>query len=128
MDKAMAESIEQNRDKFSAAEALDNQRAYYKVCYASFYFRLKTNISRQDELKYFTNAVAKQLIERYLVQPLPDIVLSPVVVTQLTDEEVGFIAAEPAEVTQQRNFLEARKDMLENGMAKFSEAMGGLRR
>jgi hypothetical protein len=32
MDKAMAKSIEQNMDKFSAAEALDNQRAYYKVC------------------------------------------------------------------------------------------------
>tara|TARA_R110002003_G_scaffold2979_1_gene24737 strand:+ start:991 stop:1230 length:240 start_codon:yes stop_codon:yes gene_type:complete len=79
-------------------------------------------------LKYFTNAVAKQVIERYLVQPLPDIVLSPVVVTQLTDEEVEFIAAEPAEITQQRGFLEARKDMLENGMATFSEAMGGLRR
>jgi hypothetical protein len=32
MDKAMTESIEQNMDKFSAEEALDNQRAYYTVC------------------------------------------------------------------------------------------------
>ncbi|KAF2843913.1 hypothetical protein T440DRAFT_559875 [Plenodomus tracheiphilus IPT5] len=55
MEKAMAESIEQNMEKFSAAEALNNQRAYYK-----------------DELKYFTNAVARQVIERYLVQPLAD--------------------------------------------------------
>ncbi|KAH7061779.1 hypothetical protein BKA63DRAFT_194689 [Paraphoma chrysanthemicola] len=112
--QAIAEFIEQNMDKFSAAEALDNRRAYYK-----------------DELKYFTNTVAKQVIERCLVQPLPDIVLSPVVVTQLTDEEVEFIAAEPAEVTQQRNFLEARKDMLENAdnqdaiVSNFPEILKG---
>ena len=31
MKKAMVESIEQNMDKFSAEEALDKQRAYYKV-------------------------------------------------------------------------------------------------
>jgi hypothetical protein len=30
--RSMAEAIEQNMDKFSAAEALDNQCAYYKVC------------------------------------------------------------------------------------------------
>lgn len=31
MEKAMADLIEQNMDKFSSEEALDNQRAYYKV-------------------------------------------------------------------------------------------------
>lgn len=31
MQKAMADSIEQNMDKFSSEEALDNQRAYYRV-------------------------------------------------------------------------------------------------
>lgn len=31
MEKAMAESIEQNMDKYSSEEALDNQRAYYRV-------------------------------------------------------------------------------------------------
>ncbi|OAL42618.1 GTP-binding protein [Pyrenochaeta sp. DS3sAY3a] len=68
MEKAMAESIEQNMDKFSSEEALDNQRAYYR-----------------DESKYFINAVAKQVIERHLVEPLPDVILSPLVVTQFTD-------------------------------------------
>ncbi|KAH7119872.1 dynamin family protein-like protein, partial [Dendryphion nanum] len=111
MEKAMAESIEQDMDKFSSEEALDNQRAYYK-----------------DELKYFVNVVAKQVIERHLVEPLPDIILSPLVVTQFTDREVEFIAAEPLEITQQRKFLETRKDMLEKGMDTFREAMGGLKR
>lgn len=79
-------------------------------------------------MKYFINAVAKQVIERHLVEPLPEIILSPVIVSQFTDQEVSFVAAEPPEITQQRTFLEARKVMLEKGMDTFREAMGGLKR
>ncbi|KAF2183123.1 hypothetical protein K469DRAFT_728181 [Zopfia rhizophila CBS 207.26] len=55
MEEAMADSIEQDMDKFSSEEAMDDQRACYK---------------------YFTNAVAKQVIERHLVEPPPSIILS----------------------------------------------------
>jgi hypothetical protein len=55
-------------------------------------------------------------------------ILSPLVVTQMTDKEIEFVAAEPPEVTQQRAFLEARKTMLEKGLETFREAMGGLKR
>lgn len=79
-------------------------------------------------MKYFINAVAKQAIERHLVEPLPDTILSPLVVAQLTDQEVAIIAAEPPEATQQRRFLQTRKDMLEKGMSTFREAMGDLKR
>jgi hypothetical protein len=68
------------------------------------------------------------VIERHLVEPLPDMILSPLVVTQMTDKEIEFVAAEPPEVTQQRAFLEARKTMLEKGLETFREAMGGLKR
>jgi CRISPR/Cas system-associated protein Csm6 len=81
----------------------------------------------QDELKYFVNAVTKQVIERHLVEPLPEIILSPVVVNNLTDNEVKYIAEEPPEITQQRNFLDARLETLEHGMDTFREAMGGLK-
>ncbi|KAF2803435.1 GTP-binding protein [Mytilinidion resinicola] len=111
MQKAIANSIKQNMDKFSSEEALDNQRAYYR-----------------DESKYFINAVAKQVIERHLVKPLLDIILSPLVVTQFTNTEVNFIAAEPPELTQQRTFLKSRKVMLQKGLNTFREAMGGLKR
>ncbi|KAF2798534.1 hypothetical protein K505DRAFT_371665 [Melanomma pulvis-pyrius CBS 109.77] len=111
LESAMANAFEQNMDKFSSEEALDNQRAYYK-----------------DELKYFVNAVAKQVIERHLVEPLPDIILSPLVVASLTDKEIEFVAAEPPDITQQRAFLDNRKAMLEKGLDTFREAMGGLRR
>ena len=110
MEKAFTNSIEQNMDKFSSEEALDNQRAYYK-----------------DELKYFVDVVAKQVIERHLVYPLPDVILSPLVVAQLADKEIEFVAAEPEDVTQQRVFLENRKAMLEQGTETFREAMGGLK-
>lgn len=90
--------------------------------------RTCSDIQFQDELKYFVNAVAKQVIERHLVEPLPEIILSPLVVSGLTDKEVAFVAAEPPEITQQRAFLENRETMLEKGLSTFREAMGGLKR
>ncbi|CAO2655125.1 Nn.00g101890.m01.CDS01 [Neocucurbitaria sp. VM-36] len=111
LTKAMDNAIEQDMDVFSSQEALDTERAFYK-----------------DELKYFVNAVTKAVIERHLVHPLPDIILSPLVVTQMTEKEIGFVAAEPLEITQQRSHLESRKQMLEKGLETFREAMGGLRR
>ncbi|KAJ5065714.1 P-loop containing nucleoside triphosphate hydrolase protein [Bipolaris maydis] len=104
-------SIELDMDTFSSQEALDMQRAYYK-----------------DELGYFINAVAKAVIERHLVEPLPEIILSPLVVAQMTDEQVEYVAAEPLELTQQRAHLEARKAMLEKGLETFRGAMGGVKR
>jgi len=107
----MEKAIEPDMDVFSSNEALDFQRAYYK-----------------DELKYFVNTIAKVIVERHLVEPLPDIILSPLVVTTMTEKEIEFVAAEPPEVSQQRLHLEARKAMLEKGLETFREAMGGLKR
>lgn len=111
LEEAMNNSIERNMDTFSSAEALDTTRAYYK-----------------DELKYFVNAVAKAIIERHLVEPLPEIILSPVTVTQMSEAEIEFVAAEPPEITQQREYLENKRCMLEKGLETFREAMGGLKR
>jgi hypothetical protein len=111
LTKTMEAAIELNMDTFSSQEALDMERAYYK-----------------DEIKYFVNAVAKAIIERHLVEPLPEMILSPLVVTQMTEKEVEFVAAEPPEIMQQRSHLESRKIMLQNGLETFREAMGGLRR
>jgi hypothetical protein len=107
----MEKAIELDMDVFSSKEALDMERAYYK-----------------DEIKYFVNAVAKAVIERHLVEPLPDLILSPLVVTQMTEQEIEFVAAEPPEIMQQRSHLDSRKTMLENGLDTFREAMGGLKR
>ena len=108
---AMDQAVEPDMDVFSSQEALDTQRAYYK-----------------DEMKYFVNAVAKAVIERHLVAPLPDVILSPLVVTGLTDKQIEYVAAEPPEITQQRTHLESKRVMLEKGLDTFREAMGGLKR
>ena len=105
MEKSFGDSLKKNMDKFSSQEALDNQHAYYK-----------------DEMKYFINAVYKAAVERHLVHPLPQVILSPLVITEiteLTDKQFEFIAAEPHEVTQQRDYLESRKIMLEKGMNTY---------
>jgi hypothetical protein len=62
------------------------------------------------------------------VEPLPEMIFSPLIVTEMTEKEVEFVAAEPPEISQQRTFLEARKVMLEKGLEAFREAMGGLKR
>ncbi|KAF2272877.1 putative dynamin GTPase [Westerdykella ornata] len=111
LEEAFGRSIEQNMDRFSAEEALDNQQVYYK-----------------DERMYFINAVVKTVIERHLVEPLPDIILSPLVITQMTDKEVERVAAEAKETTARRNYLEQRKQMLEQGIETFRDAVCGLQR
>lgn len=96
---------------FAAEEALESQSAYYA-----------------DKLKYFVRAITKQVIERCMIDPLPSKLLSPMVVTAMSDEQVEFIAGEPPETSAQRAFLEERKKMLETGFDIFHNAMGSVKR
>jgi hypothetical protein len=111
LTEALEKFIEPNMDVFSSQEALDTARAFYK-----------------DELKYFVNVIAKTVIERHLVQPLPDLILSPLIVAKLDEQQVHYVTAESPEITQQRAHLESKKAMLEKGLDTFREAMGGLKR
>jgi hypothetical protein len=110
LTEAMYKAMELDMDVFSGQEALDIERVFYK-----------------DEMKYFFNAVTKAVIERHLAKPLPDIILSPLVVTQMTEKEIEFVAAEPPETTQQRLHLESKQSMLEKGLETFRKAMCGLK-
>ncbi|KAF2748951.1 GTP-binding protein [Sporormia fimetaria CBS 119925] len=109
LEKDLQGGIEQDMDKFSAEDALDSEIAYYA-----------------DELKYFIDCVTKQVIERHLVDPLSRNVLSPRVIAGLTDEQISLLTAEAPEVTHQRDHLEGRKQVLENGLKIFKEALGGF--
>jgi hypothetical protein len=51
-------------------------------------------------MKYFINAVCKAAVKRHLVFPLPEVILSPLVITKLPEKQIEFIVAEPHEVTQ----------------------------
>ena len=79
-------------------------------------------------MKYFINAVTKTVIERHLIQPLPKKILSPVLVSKITENDIKFIAAEPPEISQKRSRLKARRVMLKDGLETFREAVSRLDR
>ena len=55
--------------------------------------------------------------------PLAEI-LSPKVLARYTDKETQFLAAEPRETVQKREYLQNMKKMLEDGQEAFAVAMG----
>ena len=105
--------VEQEMEHFSAREALESLIACYKVGIVGFAKHSYINTSTQDEWKYFIGVVTKQVIERHLVETLPSEILSPMIISGLTDDEVKQIATEPASVNRQRTSLEARRVVLE---------------
>ncbi|KAK3722656.1 hypothetical protein LTR37_002226 [Vermiconidia calcicola] len=102
--------VEKDMDKTSAEDALDSQFAYYK-----------------KEVSYFIDAVTKQVVERHLLRGLAENTLSPLLISDMTDGEISLVAPEPEEMTRQRDFLEARRSMLEQGQETFKSALGLFR-
>lgn len=78
-------------------------------------------------MKYFINVVTKQVIERYLLDNLANDTISPMIIHNMTDDEVGFVAAEAEDITKERAHLESRKAILEAGQATFKSALGLFR-
>ncbi|GAB1742598.1 hypothetical protein NU219Hw_g8136t1 [Hortaea werneckii] len=107
MKNGMDSLLEPDMDKTSAEDALDCQQAYYK-----------------EEVNYFISAITKQVVERYLLRDLANDTLSPMLVGEMSDDEVSLIAAEAEEITRMRSNLEARKSVLENGQQTFRSALG----
>ncbi|KAI7485578.1 hypothetical protein KC357_g2875 [Hortaea werneckii] len=107
MKNGMDSLLEPDMDRKSAEDALDCQQAYYN-----------------EEVKYFISAITKQVIERYLLRDLANDTLSPMLVGEMSDDEVSLIAAEAEEITRMRSNLEARKSTLENGQQTFRSALG----
>lgn len=107
LERAINNDIEQDMVKFSAEDALDTQIASYA-----------------DELKYFFNCVCKKVIERHLVHPLTENILSPITIAGLTDAQIAALAVEAPEVPHNRNRLEDRKKVLESRLKVFKEALG----
>jgi hypothetical protein len=48
------------------------------------------------------------------------------IIAGLTDEQIGLLTAEAPQVSHQREHLEGRKRVLENGLKIFKEALGGF--
>ncbi|KAL8717039.1 MAG: hypothetical protein Q9225_005685 [Loekoesia sp. 1 TL-2023] len=118
--------VEHDMDRFAAEEILDQQSAFFKVNISFQSSIIRRLTLWQDELKYFIGVVAKQVIERHLVDTLPANIFSPVIVAGLSDGEVFMIAAESAEITRQRESLESLRSALENGRRKFRQIVGSV--
>ncbi|KAK4541234.1 hypothetical protein LTR36_008150 [Oleoguttula mirabilis] len=110
LQNVLKELTEPDMDKPSAEDALDCQLAYYK-----------------DKVTYFIAAVTDQVIERHLLHNLAKDTLSPMIINDMTDAEVGYVAAEPEETTHRRDFLEGQKVMLESDQETFRKALGSYK-
>ncbi|KXT04153.1 hypothetical protein AC578_40 [Pseudocercospora eumusae] len=110
LSNQLKELIEPDMDKTSAEDALDSELAYYK-----------------DRVRYFITAVTDQVIERHLLHNLAQETLSPLIINDMTDKEIEYIAAEAEEVTHKRAHLESHKAILESGQEAFREAIGSYK-
>ncbi|KXL51256.1 hypothetical protein M433DRAFT_73240 [Acidomyces richmondensis BFW] len=103
----MKSLIEPDMDKTSSEDALDCAQAFY-----------------QEEVNYFVSAITKQVIERHLLSDLAGETLSPMLINDMMDDEIAFVAAEPEETVRMRSNLEARKTLLDNGLETFKSTLG----
>ncbi|KXT17035.1 hypothetical protein AC579_4352 [Pseudocercospora musae] len=110
LSNQLKELIEPDMDKTSAEDALDSQLAYYK-----------------DRVRYFITAVTDQVIERHLLHNLAQETVSPLIINDMADKEIEYIAAEAEEVTHKRAHLESHKGILESGQEAFREAIGSYK-
>ncbi|KAE9982197.1 hypothetical protein EG328_011109 [Venturia inaequalis] len=92
-------------ERHSCEEALDCLLAIYKV-----------------HQKTFVANIVTQVIERHIVRGLEGI-FSPVVVDQLSDEDIKGIAAEPTAIKDSRIYLEDRLEKLEKGRKILRQVM-----
>lgn len=124
--KKLKEATDLDMDKISAEDALDSQLAYYKVSrlISRCGYRSLQLTHLQDKLRYFITAVTDQVIERHLLHNLAQDTLSPLMINDMADREVAYLAAEAEEVTHKRAHLEGHKIILEKGQKAFRDAMG----
>lgn len=122
----LKETTDLDMDKISAEDALDSQLAYYKVSrLISQCDYLSLQLTHlQDKVRYFITAVTDQVIERHLLHNLAQDTLSPLMINDMADREVGYFAAEAEDVTHKRAHLEGHKIILEKGQKAFRDAMG----
>ena len=68
----------------------------------------------QLEQKSFTRNITTQVIERHMIRGL-ERAFSPIVISELGDQDILGLASEPSSVKRQRAFLNERMMKLEEG-------------
>ncbi|TLS21024.1 uncharacterized protein PpBr36_10767 [Pyricularia pennisetigena] len=99
--EAMKSKVNVDMDDQACAEALAGLEAYYKVA-----------------MKTFVDNVCRQVVERHIIAPLPEI-FSPVTVSRFTDDELRRIGAEPEKQNRKREELNTRAQKLRSSLANL---------
>jgi hypothetical protein len=117
---ALATNVEPDMDKDSCYMAIDMMHEYYKVSHSLMPVSRSITLTypRQVALKGLVDSISTLVIERYLLQKLPDI-LSPETVCDFTDEEVQGIAAESSESAAERARTTEKLEVLETAMVEL---------
>ncbi|GAM89858.1 hypothetical protein ANO11243_078980 [Dothideomycetidae sp. 11243] len=100
-------SVVEDMEAFSAEDALTCVLAFYK-----------------DELKFFVDCVAKQVIERSLIKGLATEIISAVVFGNMDDKQISSLAKEPSSTTALRRQLTRKLAMLEEEPCGLRSAPG----
>jgi hypothetical protein len=78
------------------------------------------NVGVQVSMKTFVDNVCRQVVERHIMRPLSDI-LSPMVIAEMSDEELLEIGSESAAKQLARQKLVAFIDCLRASLKELSE-------
>ncbi|GJC99548.1 vacuolar sorting protein VPS1 [Colletotrichum higginsianum] len=114
-----------NMDQQACEEALAGLNAYYKVIYDAFNVPLDniSHMAQQVAMKTFVDNVCRQVIERHILGPLPEI-FYPNTVSQFSDEELLRIGSESERETSRRQKLGEAAEGLRNSLLELQGFSG----
>ncbi|TVY46718.1 Interferon-induced GTP-binding protein [Lachnellula occidentalis] len=104
---SFSKSSNADMESYASEEALMSLMSLYKV-----------------KQKVFIDVVTVQVIERHMIRRLEQI-FSPIIISDMSDEEAMSIAGEPLEAQTERWRLGMKIDKLREGRAAFRKLVGG---
>ncbi|TVY12861.1 Interferon-induced GTP-binding protein Mx [Lachnellula arida] len=102
-----SKSSHTDMESYASEEALMSLMSLYKV-----------------KQKVFIDVITVQVIERHMIRRLEQI-FSPIIISEMADEEAMSIAGEPLEAQNERARLEVKVGKLREGRAAFRKLVGG---
>lgn len=106
-------------DEQACQEALKELDSYYKVC-ATFKRHGDVLMLLKVDRKTFVDNVARQVVERHIISPLPK-AFCPNSVSQLSDEDLERIGSEPDAQRQRRDLLSRRAESLRKSLSELQK-------
>lgn len=111
-------------DAQACEEALAGLNAYYKVCSPQAHFSdAPSNRHVKVAMKTFVDNICRQVVERHILSPLPEI-FWPATISQLSDDELVRIGTEPEKEIARRQKLSASAQGLRSSLVDLQSISG----